>query len=155
MSNLINTHINNNLNVSSGVMIDNKIINNDIIYPILSTGGNYQNRTIIVNLVKFNNNLTTNGRPKIHWWISTARWSYPTALAYFGDGPATITLNNGTNLDPTTSPNTAVLRTSLADSNHIYKITIGSFPSSPETLYFMCSVQGIVYSIDFAYNTIA
>jgi hypothetical protein len=144
MSNLRDTYINNNLNVSSGVMIDNKIINNDIIYPIITVGGEESSRTITVNLRKFNSQLSINGRPKIHWWISSTKWSYPIAIG----GIHNIVVTNGVKLDPTTDVTTATLRTCLADSNSNLVVTVSSSGASG-TYYFMCSVQGIVYSVSF------
>ena len=145
MSNLRDTTINNNLNISSHLSVDSKIINNDILYPIITIGGNTTTRTIQVDLRKFNNNTTTNGRPKIHWWISNARWSYPVAIGSL----TSIVVDKGINLEPpTTSPNTAILRTSISDVNSIYKITLNGGASSG-TYYFMCAVQGIVYSQSF------
>jgi len=142
MSVLKDTKVNNNLDISSWISVDGKIINNDILYPIITVSYADSNTIIEVKIRKFNNNSPTLGRQKIHWWISNNRWSYPFAIS------GTITINNGLNLNPTTSPATAILRTSLTDSNGIYKITIGSVTIGG-TFYFMCAVQGITYSESF------
>lgn len=150
MAKLKNTFVNNNLNVT-GLAVDGKIGNDDILRPVINVSGNAAGRIIQVDMSQFISNAdTSNGRPKIHWWISSTRWSYPTTI---GGTTKTFTLNNGVNLDPLTITNSAILRTSLTDSNHIYKFTITTANSSGATdYYFMCSVQGIVYSELFTMN---
>jgi hypothetical protein len=149
MAKLRDTHVNNNLMVASGLSVDGKIGNDNILRPIITVSGTAASRVIQVDMSKFVSNAdTNNGRPKLHWWTSTSRWLYPVIWG----GGYSPTLNNGVNLDPTTIGNTAVLRTSLTDSNHIWKMTITAGSSSPTTYYFMCSVQGIVYSESFTIN---
>jgi len=149
MSILRDTTINNNLNVSSHLSVDLKIINNDIIYPIITITNTTSTSAIIqVNIVKFNNNLTISGTPEIHWWMSNAKYSYPQVVTPSAVS-TTFTLNNGLMLNPFTLSNSAELNTSITDVNHIFKFTINTeYSSAPSTYYFMCSVQGITYTHD-------
>jgi len=125
MAILRDTTINNNLNVSSVTTVDGKIINDDIVAPIITVSGDYSSVVIEVDVRKFNNNLPSHGRTQLHWWISDNPWSYPVVVA--GGLSQTFTTNNGVNLDPYGSlANLAILKTSETDSSHIYTITIGN-----------------------------
>ena len=151
MAKLRNTFVNNNLNVT-GLEVDGKIGNDDILRPIITITGSVTSRVIEVNMSQFiSNSDTLNGRPKLHWWIASTNWNIPIVMT----GNKTFVLNNGLSLDPTTAPtNAAILRTSLTDSNHIFKITINTTAiGAPVTYYFICSVQGIAYSGAFSLNT--
>jgi len=152
MAKLKNTFVNNNLNVT-GLAVDGKIGNDDILRPVINVSGTVTSRIITVNLNQFiNNSVTLDGRPKLHWWTSTTKWYYPVICS----GTQTFTLNNGVNLDPLTITNSAILRTSLTDSNHIFEFNISNAHGGGQaTYYFMCSVQGIVYSESFTLNTTA
>lgn len=150
MAKLKNTFVNNSL-TTTGLGVDGKIGNDSIVRPIITISGTNSARVIQVNMSQFiNNSVTQNGRPKLHWWTSTSKWNFPIVIAE----SQTFTLNNGVNLDPTTITNTAILRTSLTDNNHIWKFTITNMlTETPITYYFMCSVQGIVYVDSFVVNT--
>ncbi len=147
-------NINNNLNISSHLSVDSKIINDNIVYPIITISGTLSDRYINVDLKKFNNNkIQTNSVvPMIKWWISDVRWFYPKVVIAVGTSNPTITVIRGTNISPKTSNNEAILRTSVAHtSTHDYKIRIynNNLSYNIVTWYFMCSVQGITYSQDF------
>jgi hypothetical protein len=151
-----------NLNIKDNLFVRNNIIQDDILYPSFSIVLTNDTASIEVSVLKKDKTLTTSARhvnfstsdtpyyklmsarPLIHWWIGTADYGAPALVSGLG---VAINVYSGSMLDPTNSPNTAIVRTSLTNNNHKFILKVQT--ETIATRYFMCSVQGIVYSQAF------
>ncbi len=151
------------LNIKDNLFVRNNIIQDDILYLILSSSlfPSDVSASLFIKVRKKDNILTTSvrqvnfktatmptylmpARPAIHFWYSTSNLGVPTALPV----PTVIQAPvSGTLLEPITISNSAIVFTALTNNNHEFVFNVSN--SNITSNYLMASVQGIVYSLNF------
>ena len=131
-----------NLKVTSGYIVDD-----DIVYPIITVGGSVTSRTFTVNVRKMDTVASSNTRFYLHWWTSTT--SYGTCSIV--GGPQTVAVTTGTNED---TVSTSTSNFGWTDSSGNFVVTVSNAQSGvPLTVYFHVEVQGIIYQGSGTVNT--
>lgn len=126
------------------------LVNNNLVYPRITIGGDDTSRTITVGVYTFGD-VTISKEAVITWWLSDSEYGIPGSAYTFG----TLSLNQGSNLDPvsaSTPTKTGLNHSITASYQLIIQLLEGVSGGTQRTLYFHAEVQGIVYSQSFTIN---
>ena len=124
---------------AGNVMIENKMVNDDVVKCSITVGGTSASRTFTVKVNKMDGADSANNRMMVHWWTSTSSYGTP-SITTAGTAAVTTGTNFGT-------VSTTAVNTAFTDNNETLVITItGGGSATTGTLYFHVEVQGILYT---------
>lgn len=134
---------NNRLRIADG----GDIVHKDLVYPKQTVSGTNSNRTILNDVVKFDDAAGTNTRFVVHYWLSSAQFGAPAAPA----GTQTYTVTKGTSLIAFSA---GALNTAITDANGDFELNISNTHTATQVTHWLnIEVQGIVYSTSFTLFT--
>ena len=127
--------ISTTLGVTGVLTASSTIINDDIVKPYITVGGNPNARTFTVNVRKFDNATSSNARFVLVWHVSTSAYGSPGMVG----GTQTLGVTTGTNFG-TASSSTYNIGFTDSSGNFVVQITNGHGLTAT-SLHFHCYVM--------------